>query len=197
MNLRLIGGKYKGRLLKSPKTSATRPTSAILRKSVFDICAPWIENAHFLDLFAGSGAMGLEALSRGASHVTFIEKDRQAIQCIEENLALLKAPKESYDLVKGDTLQVLKKLTQKKRQFDILYLDPPYALKQGKLSIAVHLVLELDRSPLLAPKAILFVEEGTPSQLHPEQLALLSLRYLGQRRFSTTLLHEFRNASSE
>ena len=89
MTLRIIGGKFKGRLIKTPKGEKTRPTSAILRKAVFDICQNQITDARFLDLFAGSGAMGLEALSRGASHATFVERDKHSVSCLKENLALL------------------------------------------------------------------------------------------------------------
>lgn len=77
MSLRIIGGSFKGRLLKAPTGPLSRPTMSIMRKAVFDICQSVIEDAHFLDLFACSGAMGIEALSRGAAHATFIEKDKK------------------------------------------------------------------------------------------------------------------------
>ena len=93
MSLRIIAGEFRNRLLKSPKSLQTRPTLAILRKAVFDILQPYIHQAHFLDLFAGSGLMGIEALSRGASHTTFVDNDRNAIRCIRENISLLNLQK--------------------------------------------------------------------------------------------------------
>src|SRR5690349_14081953 len=95
MTLRIIGGTLRGRRLLSPKSSLTRPTTAIVRKSVFDICQEIIVDAEFLDLFAGSGAMGIEALSRGAKHVTFVDSNAQAIQCVEHNLRLFKMEKQA------------------------------------------------------------------------------------------------------
>ena len=91
MTLRIIAGAYKGRLLKTPKGPSTRPTQGMLREAVFNICQNEIEGARFLDLFAGSGAMAFEALSRGASRIILVEENRNAIACIRENLSLLKA----------------------------------------------------------------------------------------------------------
>ena len=94
MTLRVLGGKFRGRLLQSPRGSQTRPTTSMLRKAVFDILQNSIEDFRFLDLFAGSGAMGIEALSRGAKHATFVESHKDALRCINANLATLKLEKE-------------------------------------------------------------------------------------------------------
>lgn len=87
--MRIIGGKLRNREIKTPKGEKTRPTVAKLRRSFFDMLQDQILQTHFLDLFAGSGAMGIEALSRGAKRATFVEKDRQAFHCIKENLKML------------------------------------------------------------------------------------------------------------
>ncbi len=192
MSIRLIGGKYKGRVLKSPKNTLTRPTSAILRKSVFDICAPWIQDAKFLDVFAGSGAMGLEALSRGAQACTFIEKDRNALECVYANISLLKLDKNSAEVLKGDAVAQLEKLKKKGSQFDIVYLDPPYSALIDSIPLAAYVLKLIDQSELLAPGAIIFVEEAFPSTMHLDKIQLHKLRYIGHRQFSKTLLHEFR-----
>ncbi len=110
MSLRIIGGKYKGRVLKAPKGSATRPTHGMLRESVFNICQNEIAGARFLDLFAGSGAMGLEALSRGASHITLVENDRHALASIRENIAVLQAASQTT-VIAGQAKRVLKQLS--------------------------------------------------------------------------------------
>ena len=85
MNLRIAGGLLKGRVLKTPDSDTTRPTTGMLRQAVFNICQDWMPEARFLDLFAGSGAMGFEAISRGASFVTFVESDSRASQIIRDN----------------------------------------------------------------------------------------------------------------
>ena len=108
-SLHVIGGSLRNRSLKTPKGDQTRPTTAILRKAVFDIVRPYIEGATFLDLFAGSGAMGIEALSCGASHATFIDQNRSAIQCIRENLQSLKIENKAT-VIQGSAVSILKRL---------------------------------------------------------------------------------------
>ena len=112
MSLRLIGGKFKNHLIKTPTGLLTKPTMSMLRKSVFDICQGDVDGSKFLDVFACSGAMGLEALSRGASFATFIEKDRRATKCIQENLQAMHLDTQAKVLC-GDALTLLKKLLLK------------------------------------------------------------------------------------
>lgn len=172
MTLRIIAGKYKGRLLKTPKGPKTRPTLAKLREAVFNICQHEISGARFLDLFAGSGAMGIEALSRGASHATFVENDRQALRCIAENIKTLQL--ESQTTV----VRSLKTLTS---SFDIVYLDPPYETPIAPIIDELF--------PLLAPNALLFIEERSTS--HPSA-PLSQLQHLDTRRFGIALLHQYK-----
>src|SRR5690348_14645671 len=129
MTLRIIGGQFKNRLLKAPKGSKTRPTLAILRKAVFDMLQFTIADARFLDLFAGSGVMGIEALSRGAGHAAFIDADRTAIHCIRENLKLLQLEEQS-EVHHCDAFTALKKYAHKNNSFDVIYIDPPYKLSR-------------------------------------------------------------------
>jgi 16S rRNA (guanine966-N2)-methyltransferase len=179
--MRLIGGKFKNRLLKSPKGSHTRPTSALLRKALFDICRPFIEDATILDVCAGTGAIGLEGLSRGAAHATFVDNDKQAIRCLQENVRALELENQCTILC-GDALTALKRLVKAQKQFDLIYIDPPYrhALYQPLLQL-------LDESTLLAPNGILFVEEASPSHLNTP-LSHLTLNKT--RKFGNSLLHE-------
>src|SRR5947199_845397 len=97
--LRIIAGKYRGRRLKSPPTQQTRPTSDRLRETLFNILAPRIEGARFLDLCAGSGAVGIEALSRGAAHVTFVDQSRKMCTLIEANIQGLGIDQKQVDIV--------------------------------------------------------------------------------------------------
>jgi 16S rRNA (guanine(966)-N(2))-methyltransferase RsmD len=182
MSLRIIGGIFKNRPLKSPRGEQTRPTAAVLRKSFFDICQPFIGGCRFLDLYAGSGAMGLEALSRGAEHATFIDRDRQALLCIRENIALLRVTAQTAVLA-AELPKALLKLTA---PFDVIFIDPPYGCE------ALPTLLSLiDSRRLLASGGHLFVEEGSPSALHPETLAFTHFFHAGSRSFSQSLLHHF------
>ncbi len=176
MTLRILGGKFKGRLLKSPNEKTTRPTQGVMRAAVFNICQHEIQGARFLDVFAGSGAMGLEALSRGASHATFIEKDRLAASCIEENIKLLQVTDQT-DVFPTQATIALNKL---KEPFDIIYIDPPY---DTSIEEVVETILHQE---LLS--SLLFIEERqkthTPIE-HP------SLTLYDKRRYGIGLLSIF------
>jgi 16S rRNA (guanine966-N2)-methyltransferase len=185
-DLTIIGGEFRNRKLKTPKGDVTRPTSAVLRKSVFDICMSHITDAHFLDLFAGSGAMGLEALSRGAAHATFVERDKNALRSIQENIALLKVESQCSVLA-TDILTALKRLQKQGDTFDLIYIDPPY----DNVEITPLILNFIDQHALLKPDGILFVEEGIPSHLTPETRPYPHLLHQKSRRFSQSLLHQF------
>src|SRR5574340_1179859 len=105
--VRVIAGAYKGRQLKSPTWEGLRPTSDRLRETLFNVLAPRISGARLLDLFAGSGAIGIEALSRGATHVTFVERDPRAVGLIEENLRRCGA-EAGYTIVRSDAARFLR-----------------------------------------------------------------------------------------
>lgn len=189
MSLRIIAGEFRNRLLKSPKGLQTRPTLAILRKAVFDILQPYIHQAHFLDLFAGSGLMGIEALSRGASHTTFVDNDRNAIRCIRENISLLNLQKRSSTFLL-DAFSALRICVKKQLVFEIIYVDPPYPLSQNT-PILKQLLCFIDSHLLLAPQGILLIEETLPQTLPLHDLPLTCLRYIDTRQFSNSLLHKY------
>ena len=118
--MRIIAGRYRSRKLKSVPGIAVRPTPDRLRETLFSILAPRIEGVTFLDAYAGSGAVGIEALSRGAKHVVLIERSGQALDVIRENLAILKTGGE-VTVVRGSATAVLRKYPA-----DIAFIDPPY-----------------------------------------------------------------------
>ncbi len=127
--MRIIAGKYRGRRLKSPPSLQTRPTSDRLRETLFNILAPRIEGARFLDLCAGSGAVGMEALSRGAAHVTFVDRSRKMYALIETNLKLLNVRDDEVEVVSQEALDFLRRRTKKEAvAFEIIFFDPPYAM---------------------------------------------------------------------
>lgn len=187
MTLRIAGGAFRGRILKTVKSSKTRPTTSMLREAVFNICAEWVFNARFLDLFAGSGAMGFEAISRGATFATFIEKDRRAVQCIRENASLLQIEPQVQILALDAKTAIARLLSPS----DLIYIDPPYDFDTTEI---FHLLIEHN---LLAPRGLVFLEERynpkakPPTNLHP------SLELFESRRYGIAQLHQFRHSVIE
>jgi len=123
---RIIAGRGKGRRLKTPPGLETRPTAARLRQTLFDILAPVLPGCRFLDAFAGSGAIGLEALSRGAARVVFVDASAPAIVAIRDNVAVLAAAGGAVQVLRQDARIALAALADSGVRFDVIYLDPPY-----------------------------------------------------------------------
>jgi 16S rRNA (guanine966-N2)-methyltransferase len=159
--MRIIAGQYKGRRLKTPEGSAVRPTSDRLRETLFNILAPRMENAHFLDVCAGSGAVGIEALSRGAAHVTFIESSRKALRLIADNLRHCQI-EENTTLIPRDALQAMKHLAASPARFDLIYFDPPY-----DSDLYSPVMWQIAKSDLLAPAGLVIVEHRRQLLLAP------------------------------
>lgn len=147
--MRIIGGSKKGHPLQAPAGTVTRPTTDRVREAIFNTLQTRIQDALVLDVFAGSGGMSMEALSRGARWADLYEKDRKAIAAIERNLSFL-GFEDSAKLWKGDALHFL---AQNTKQYDIIFLDPPY--HQGLYNKAISLILE---QKLLAKDGILVIE---------------------------------------
>lgn len=184
MTLRILSGKYKGRLLRLPKGSSTRPTLGIVRAAIFNICRLSLEGAYFLDLFAGSGAMGLEALSQGASFAVFVEQNRIAARCIAENLDLLHLQQQGRILTQ-ELFKALSHLKKKSLKFNLIYIDPPY--RRGPF--IPDILYALISHSLCAPRALIFAESST------EELEFsFSSPYLKQtetRTFGIARIHQF------
>ena len=125
--MRVIAGEYKGRKLKSPTSMQVRPTSDRLRETLFNVIAPRISGARFLDLCAGSGAVGIEALSRGASFVTFVDRSRKMCGLVEANLDLCRVPEDQTEVVNTTAEDFLKQSDRSDVAWDIIFFDPPYA----------------------------------------------------------------------
>ncbi|HXF42958.1 MAG TPA: 16S rRNA (guanine(966)-N(2))-methyltransferase RsmD, partial [Pyrinomonadaceae bacterium] len=123
--MRIIAGEYGGRVLKSPPGNKTRPTSDKLRETLFNILSGRTEGARFLDLCAGTGAVGIEAISRGADFVTFVDRSRKACALIEENLDLLAVPEEMTEILSITAENFTSKKVE--QSYDIIYYDPPYS----------------------------------------------------------------------
>ena len=151
--MRVIAGRFKGRRLEAPTWEGIRPTSDKLRETLFNILAPHIESAKVLDGFAGTGAIGIEALSRGARHVTFVERDRRAASLIAANLARC-GVEEGYTIECGDVASVLRRAPAG-AAFDLILLDPPYDADPDTVTRA--LAASADR---LAPDGWLVLERA-------------------------------------
>jgi 16S rRNA (guanine(966)-N(2))-methyltransferase RsmD len=170
--MRVIAGSARGRPLVAPRGTATRPIADRVKETLFAILADRVVDANVLDLYAGSGAVGVEALSRGAAHCTFVERDRRAVAAIRENLE--RAGVTDRASVSGvDVLRFLHEPTEDR--FDLLFLDPPYAERA--------ILAPLERlAPRLAPGATVVVKHHWRTPI-PETAGLARWR---ERRFGET-----------
>ncbi|HEX6730378.1 MAG TPA: 16S rRNA (guanine(966)-N(2))-methyltransferase RsmD [Pyrinomonadaceae bacterium] len=168
--MRVIAGIYKGRRLKSPPSMQVRPTSDRLRETLFNVIAPRIKGVRFLDLCAGSGAVGIEALSRGALHATFVDRSRKMCGLVESNLDLCRIPEEQTEVVNATAEDFLKQ--EKGRgdgPWDIIFFDPPY--KEDYLG-ALR-VLGNKASAVLDDDGVLIIEHHHKNEL-PENIGNLT-----------------------
>ncbi len=178
--MRIIAGKFKNHAILAPKGLTTRPTSSMLRGAVFNICSYKVEGSNFLDLFAGSGAMGIEALSRGAGSAVFVDQSIDAIKCIKQNLEKLKI-EDQAQILKGDIWKMLEKLLKQGIVFQIIYVDPPYVLG-SKTSFWEKLATILTETKLFDENGMLFLEQGKDApkpMLEGPKLKLVSSRRMG------------------
>ncbi len=172
--MRIIAGKYRGRRLKSPPSLETRPTSDRLRETLFNILAPRIKGARFLDLCAGSGAVGIEALSRGAAHATFVDQSRRMCALIGVNLDEFGVDENEVEIVNSEASEFLRRVKKERPPFDIAFFDPPYESDYD-------VVLErLGDGVLLATTGIVVVEHHKKKELTEKFGALHRYRTLKQ-----------------
>jgi len=151
--MRVIAGKYRSRLLRSLKGQRLRPTSDRLRETLFNILGPAVGGATFVDLFAGTGAVGIEALSRGARHVIFVEQHAPAVALIRRNLESLGIGTEA-EILGMDVARAIERLEARHVHAQFIFLDPPYAAE-----VEYESTLEaLGESPLVAPDGRVIVE---------------------------------------
>jgi len=153
--MRISAGKYRGRVLKSLRGMELRPTSGRLRETLFDVLGDSIQGAVFVDAYAGTGAVGLEALSRGASQVYMLEEHVAAGRVLMENIALLGV--ESETTIIRDTVQYgLRQMERQKVQADLFFLDPPYELHDR----AKRVIAWLSKNKLMAPHGLIVLQHS-------------------------------------
>ncbi|MDP5030083.1 MAG: 16S rRNA (guanine(966)-N(2))-methyltransferase RsmD [Paraglaciecola sp.] len=173
-SIRIISGRWRGSKLPVANVQGLRPTTDRNKETLFNWLMPYVQNARCLDVFAGSGGLGFEALSRYAKHVDFIELDKAAVTNIQQNLVKLKAENELAKVITGNALQVLPGL---KQQFDIIFLDPPF--HQNLLPETLRLIHE---HQVLAPSGIIYIEceQQAADYVVPVHWQLLKERQGGQ-----------------
>lgn len=160
--VRVIGGVYRGRRLRATEGMKVRPTSDRLRETLFNIIAPLLPYSRFLDLCAGSGAVGIEALSRGARHTTMVEISRRACAVIEDNLRSLGIT-DGATIINRDAVSALRRLDGEGQQFDVIFFDPPYAS-----DLYEKVMNMVGSSDLLSEGGILIVEHRAKTPTEPE-----------------------------
>lgn len=167
---RILAGAAKGRRLQAPAGDATRPTGARVRQTLFDILAPRLAGCRFLDACAGSGAIGFEALSRGAARVALVETHAAAVAALRANARVLRAAAAGgeLELLRQDARVAFVALAAAGRRFDVIYLDPPYAS-----DLYEPLIEAAERGRLLAPEGVLVAEHFKKRPL-PETIGRLA-----------------------
>ncbi len=190
--MRVVAGEARGRRLKAPRTSGTRPIIDRVKTALFDILAPEIEGTRFLDLFAGTGGVGIEALSRGAAFATFIEVDTRVLKLVRENLQIT-GLSERAETIRADAFKFLAARAQAHpgkataQAYDIIYVAPPQYRQ-----LAARALADLDESPLLQETGLVIV------QIHPRErgdlmaVALKRLVLSDERRYGSTVLLFYR-----
>jgi 16S rRNA (guanine966-N2)-methyltransferase len=178
--MRIIAGERKGHTILAPKGHETRPTSDRVRENVFNIVAPWVEGARVLDLYAGSGAMGLEALSRGAQAAVFAEADSDAARVIERNLDTLRLT--GATVLRLDATTALAQEVAAGRKYDLVLVDPPYAMTD-------YAALARYLPRVLADDGLLVLESAAKTEPELPELAVRTTRKYGSTRV-TVFEHE-------
>lgn len=166
--MRILAGESRGRRFKSvPKSLPVKPISSRIKKSVFDILRPWLGGAKFLDLYAGTGSVGLEALSRGAESCFFVDRDKRCLAVIDENLKSLELAargRTSY----GDILQDLSWVAYRAgvSAFDLIYLGPPYRDEEDRpLHYSTPSLARVDEAGLLAPGGLIILQHHVKEEV--------------------------------
>ena len=164
---RVVTGRFRGAILQAPEGDKTRPTTDKVKEALFSIMQAYIPDSEFLDLFAGSGQIGIEALSRGAKRVTLVERSGQAAAVISKNISKIRLEgSDEIRLHKKSVAQALELLGQAGEKFDIIFMDPPYKDVPVRLDEATKLISEFD---MLASDGMLIVEHDKDCVI-PEEL---------------------------
>jgi len=180
--MRIIGGEYKSRLITMPKGIRIRPTQDKVREAIFNILSD-VTGKNVLELFAGSGAFGIEAISRGAGSVTFVDNNFRCVRTIKSNLELLGVDKTKYAIVKANAISALSCLARNKEKFDIIFLDPPYYEEMAK-----NCLINIDSYDIVSPVGLIIAEHFKKDALDAELERFL---FLKERCYGDTAISIF------
>ncbi len=181
--MRVIAGALKGRRLIAPRGVVTRPTADQVRTALLDTLGPWLTASRVLDLFAGAGGVGFEALSRGAAHVTFVERDPRALAALTANVAALSVAGRAR-VIRGDVTRTVARLGAGSARFDVIFLDPPY-----EAHAADETLLAIAGARLLAEGGVVVAQHFTK---RAPAATVGGLHAFRTRRFGETTLTFFR-----
>ncbi len=154
MSMRIIAGELKGRKIKAPRGRATRPMRDFVREAVFDMLGELVNGARVLDLFAGSGSLGLESLSRGAEEAVFVDRGREPARIIQENLDNLGVGSRGK-VVRSEILEYLRRYGSPERPFNLIFIDPPFKID---VNYRKELLKKLSEGGFLSPAAVVVME---------------------------------------
>jgi 16S rRNA (guanine966-N2)-methyltransferase len=193
--MHIFSGELRRRKIFSPNGLEVRPSSGALREAVFNMLSDSVVDTEVLDLFAGTGALGFEALSRGARHVTFIDHSKQSIACIQKNAESLGVTAQC-SIIKSDVLKLLARYAKYSKSFDLILADPPYQGKKedSDYTYSQELLQIAEESALLSPSGDLFIEEDANVPLLIKSLKQLELS--SSRKFGRSSLNHFRRNES-
>jgi len=165
--MRIIGGEFRGRKIAFPEKKDVRPTKDRIREAIFNVIAEKVPGAKVLDIFAGSGAYGLEALSRGAESAVFVDNDEDCCDIINKNIKSLSL-KEDCSIKRYDVFGIIEEISSKKHKFDLIFADPPY-----NIGLAKKTLIMINQYDILSPSGLLIIEHSRHESL-PESDGKLS-----------------------
>lgn len=184
--MRVIAGKAKGKLLVAPEGFDTRPITAMMKGALFSMWQFHLADSSFLDLFAGSGSMGIEAISRGASDVVFVEKSKKAIDIINKNIKNC-GFKDGYHVYHDDVFHCVEVLKNKNKKFDIIYMDPPFTVDEIFIPVLETVAL----AEILAEDGILAIRSLKEKEL-PDEVGKLIKYKTKSYGISTIHFYEYK-----
>ncbi len=183
--MRIIGGEFKSRLISMPKGVDIRPTQDKVRGAIFNILGD-ITGRRVLELFGGSGAFGIEAISRGACHATFVDNNSGCVNTIKANLKSLGIDDKIYKVIKADALKIFPALPSGSEKYDIIFIDPPYHRELAK-----NCLINADSYDILSPIGLIIVEHFKKDII---TTGLKTLAFDRDRRYGDTVITIFKRA---
>ncbi len=193
--MKITGGKFKNISLHTFKNALIRPTLSVIRQAIFNICQEEIINANFLDIFSGTGIMGLEALSRGANFCTFIDKNKKSIDLIKKNINKLSIENTQVNLINKDANTSIRHLT---KSYDIIFMDPPYNFINLPTFLN-NLISNAIEKKIFASNAFIFIERKkkiSNSNLITEKSLLEKIHLLNIRAYGNSTIEQYQYIDS-